>query len=331
MTAVSDVFVSVVAPLQDDGDLVEAFVAEVTGVLEAHYTNYELVLVDDGSRDDTPARVDAILRRHKCVRYVRLSRRFGAEIAITAGLDTVIGDFTVVMLPDSDPPELIPEMVARARGARGVVFGVRSGRSGQPWWARAGARLFYGLGNRLFGLDLPPDATHFQVLSRQAVNAVTRIKEKYRSLRLLSFHVGYDNDRLAYAPRWRRGHPRVRGIAESISLAVGIVVAHSTQPLRFVSGLGLLASTLNLLYMFYVVGVYLLKPGVEPGWTTTSLQLSSMFFLLFLIMTVLTEYVGRILDESKDRPLYHVVEERNSNVSVADAERRNVVKESLVG
>jgi hypothetical protein len=222
-------------------------------------------------------------------------------------------------------------MVARARGARGVVFGVRSGRTGQPLWARAGAKLFYGLGNRLFGLDLPPDATHFQVLSRNAVNGVTRIKDKYRSLRLLSFHVGYDTDRLSYEPRWRRGGPRVRSVGESIALAVGLVVAHSTQPLRFVSGLGLAASTLNLLYMFYVVGIYLLKPDVEPGWTTTSLQLSSMFFLLFAIMTVLSEYIGRILDESKDRPLYHVTEERNSNVSVADAERRNVVKESLVG
>lgn len=325
----SDAFVSVVAPLQDDADIVDAYADDVLEVLARTYTNYELVLVDDGSRDDTPARVERILHEHRCVRYVRLSRRFGLEIAVAAGLDTVIGDYTVVMLPASDPPALVPELVERARTS-GVVSGVRTERAAEPIWARLGASAFYVIA-AASGVELPKHGTLFQALSRQAVNGVTRIKDKYRSLRLLSASVGYGSETVAYQPIARRDTPRHRGFLESLALAVGIVVSSSTRPLRLVSGLGLAASTLNLLYMLYVVAVFLLKDHVAEGWTTTSLQLSSMFFLMFLIMTVLAEYVGRILDEAKDRPLYHVIEERNSNVVVADAERRNVVKESIVG
>jgi dolichol-phosphate mannosyltransferase len=324
----SDVFVSVVAPLQDDADVLPEFVREVMEVLEASYANFELVLVDDGSRDRTAAFVQPLLEKHRCIRYIRLSRRFGLEVAIAAGLDTVIGDYTVVMLPASDPPALLPELVRRARAGKGIVYGRREDRSSDPLWSRAGGALFWSVATRVLGLDAPRGSTYFQALSRQAVNAVTRIRDKYRSLRLLTTVTGYDAEAVAYRPLARRAHPRTRGFAESVSLAVGMVVSQSTRPLRLVSALGLAASGLNLLYMLYVVGVYFLKSHVQEGWTTTSLQLSGMFFLLFAILSILSEYVGRVLEETRDRPLYHVLEERNSNVMVADAERRNVVKES---
>lgn len=327
---VSDTFVSVVAPLCDDADIIDAFVADTLAVLEANYANFEVVLVDDGSRDGTASRISELLKQFKCVRYLRLSKQFGVEVAITAGLESVIGDFAVVMIPESDPPALIPELVRRARAGKGVVVGVRTTRPGEPAWARIGATLFYSGAARFLSMDVPINATHFQVLSRQAVNAVTRTKDKYRSLRLLSVGVGFGGDTFAYEPVCRRPTSRRRGFLESVSLAVSLAVSQSTRPLRLVSLLGLGASGLNLLYAAYVVAIYLFKDDVAEGWTTTSLQLSSMFFLLFLIMTVLAEYVGRILDESRERPLYHVMEERNSNVVVADLERRNVVKESAL-
>lgn len=323
----SDVFVSVVAPLKDDADVLEPFVRETVGVLEAAYTNFELVLVDDGSRDATGVRVGELLKTWRCVRYLRLSRSFGVEVAVAAGLDSVIGDFTVVMLPASDPPALIPQLVTLARKGSGVVFGVRTDQAEEPAWARLGSRGFWALGRRWLGIEAPRGATYLQCLSRASVNALTRIKDKYRSLRLLTSSVGSGFETLPYAPLRRRGAPRRRGLFESIDLAVGIVVSQSTRPLRFVAWLGLLASFANLLYMAYVVAIYLFKSHVAEGWTTTSMQISGMFFLLFLILAVLSEYVGQVLAESRDRPLYHLLEERNSNVMVADAERRNVVRE----
>lgn len=324
--ATVDCFVSVVAPLSNSGAFITAYVDEVMAVLQAHYTNYELVLVDDGSLDDTAEKVQACLSRHPCIRYIRLSRRFGTEIAIASGLDSVIGDYAVVMLPESDPPVLIPELVARAREGAGVVFGVRKDRRGDPLWLKLGALFFYWLGRRIFAWTLPRNSTDFRVLSRQAVNAMTRIKDRYRYLRLLSFHVGYSSQSFVYTPEWRGGR-RHRGFRESVGLAIGMTVSHSTHPLRWMTWLGLGASLLNLAYMAYAVGVFLLKPHVAEGWTTMSLQVSGMFFLMFLLLTVLCEYIGRLVEESADRPLYHVLEERNSNVLVAER-RMNIVTES---
>ncbi len=326
--AASDVFVSVVAPLHDDADVLVPFVDETVHVLDGSYANFELVLVDDGSRDGTAAVVGELLARHRCVRYLRLARHYGREAAIAAGLDSVIGDFTVVMLPATDPPALIPTMVTRAREGLGVALGVCERPEGEAGWSAAGSRWFWSLGRRFLDLKVPEGASYFQCLSRSAVNALTRIKDKYRSIRLLAAALGSVGEVVPYVPIRRREETRGRGLLESLDLAAGITVSQSTRPLRFVSLLGVAASFLNLLYMGYVVAIFLFKEHVAEGWTTTSLQLSGMFFLLFLIMAVLSEYVGRVLEESRDRPLYHVVEERNSNVMVRDAERRNVVKES---
>src|ERR1700736_3344811 len=191
--ATSDCFVSVVAPLRNDSAIVADFVAEVMEVLRDNYSNYELVLVDDGSEDDTVIKVTSLLGRYECIRLIRLSRRFGTEIAIASGVDSVIGDFVVVMLPDSDPPRLMPEMVRQARNGQGIVFGVRKGRAGEPLLMRIATDLFYWSAGKLFHLRIPKNSTKFLVLSRQAVNAVIQIKDKYRYIRLLGSYVGYTN------------------------------------------------------------------------------------------------------------------------------------------
>ena len=324
----SDDFVSVVAPISNDADIIDAFVADTVAVLEANYANYELLLVDDGSRDTSGERLSSVLVKFRCIRVVRLSRRYGTEIAIAAGLDTAIGDYVVVMLPASDPPALIPAMISRVRAGAELVYGVHVERGAEPTWARLGASAFYTIGAKLFDLRLARNSSYFRVMTRQAVNAIARMKDKYRYLRLLSLEVAAAVEPFPYVPIALRPTRSHRGLIESFAEAIGIVVAHSTRPLRIVSGLGLLASAVNLLYMVYVVLIYLLKAKVAEGWTTSSMQASAMFFLVFLILAVMGEYLVRILEESRDRPLYNVAGERNSNLVVADGARRNVVQES---
>jgi len=323
--AVSDVFVSVVAPLRNDADIVAEFVEQTVGVLEAHYRNYELVLVDDGSQDDTGRIVPQLLERFACIRYIRLSRRFGQEIAIAAGLDTVIGDFVVVMLPDSDPTDLIPELVSRSRAGAGVVFGQRASRKTDPFWLRLGAGLFYWICNHLLGMNIPGHSTHFRVLSRQAVNAVLRMGDRTRYLRTLSAYVGYGSQALEYEPISRRARPRRKSPIEALRLAIDIVVSNSTRPLRLVSYVGLVMSLLFLLYIGYIVLIYLFKPDVAEGWVTLSAQSAVAFFFIFLLLTVFAEYLSALLGELKERPLYFVLDEKNSAGMLVDQERRNVV------
>jgi dolichol-phosphate mannosyltransferase len=324
-----DVFVSVVAPLQDDVGLVDGFVDEVIEVLRAHYANYELVLVDDGSSDGTSARVEAALQRHTGIRLLRLSRRFGVEAAISAGLDGVIGDYVVVMMPESDPVDVIPAMLERAAAGAGVVFGVCHDRSEQSWMIRSGARFFYALAPRL-GLEVTPDATLFRVLSRQAVNAVNRIRDHTRYFRLLTMSVGFHSVPFEYRFKARRAPMRRKTLAQAVQLAVGLLTTQSMVPLRLASLLCLVACVGNLLALSYAVAVYLFLSAVEPGWTTRSLHSAAMFAILFACLAVLTEYVGRLLVGTRDRPLYHLYEERTSSAMIADETRRNVILESKV-
>jgi glycosyltransferase involved in cell wall biosynthesis len=325
-----DVFVSVVAPLHDDQRIVAGFARDVIELLRARYANYELVLVDDGSRDATPAVVEPLLRELECMRYVRLSRPFGEETAITAGMDSVIGEVVVVMLPNHDPVPLIPTFVDAVLRNAGIAFGVRRRRAGEGLLVRLGARIWYWYVERFLAVQLPRNSSQFRALSRAAVNGMVRIRDRHRYLRLLSADVGFPTSAIEYDPVIRDPRRHGRGFLERLGASLDIVVANTARPLRAVTVIGALAALANVGYALYVAGVWLFKPaGPTEGWTTTSLQMSLMFFLLFGILSVMGEYLGHLLVESRDRPLYHVAEERASPVTIASPARVNVVKDSV--
>jgi dolichol-phosphate mannosyltransferase len=319
----------VVAPLYNDGDIVQSFIEDVLTVLKREYDNYEVVLVDDGSSDDTVQKVSQLLARHKCIRLIRLSRRFGQETAISAGLDSVIGDFTVIMLPDSDPPDLIPGMVEKSRRNVGVVCGICQHRGYEPLYLRLGARLFYWYFNHVLKIDLPRNSRDFRVYSREVVNAITGIKDRLRYHRVFSGFVGYGMESFEYDQTQRRRKPRVKSFSQAVRVAIEMIIANSTHPLRMVSLMGLGLAILSFIHMGYVALVYLLDEKVVAGWATRSLHSSLMFMFVFLILAALCEYVGRLIEEVKDRPPYFVMEERNSSVLLADEERKNVVTETV--
>lgn len=325
---VSNYFVSVVVPLRNDGDLVAGFVDELVDIVRGRYQNYEIVLVDDGSTDETAISMTAILARHECMRYLRLSRSFGTEVAILAGLDTVIGDVVVILRPEEDPVAMVPDFVEKARVVNGIVFGLRTKPLRETWSYTIGRRLFTRLVRNLLGIELPERVTLFMALTRQTLNAVNQIKDKSRALRIFSSFVGFSHYFLEYAPIERRPAPRAKSVRDAAGRAVSLIVTNSTRPLRIVSLLGMFMSVLNLLYIGYVFAVYAFKPHVAEGWITTSLQQAVMFLFLFLILAILCEYVGRLLEEVRDRPLYFVAQERTSSVMIRDEDRRNVVVES---
>jgi dolichol-phosphate mannosyltransferase len=327
--AASDCFISVVAPVHNDSAIVESFIREVMAVLQEHYMNYELVLIDDGSEDETVATITALLSQYRCIRLIRLSRRFGEEIAVSAALDSAIGDFVVMMRPNFDPPALIPKMVQHARNGAGIVFGVRNSRSDEPLLVRMGAALFYWYCKKIVKINILRGSTLFRVLSRQAVNAVMQIKDRHRYLRHLSSHVGFASQSFPYEPISRDGNTPTRSFLDALNLAINIVIKYSRHPLRFVSWFGVLASLVNMLYTGFVIYSYLFGDDIAEGWTTLSLQTAVLFFFVFLILTVLSEYIGHIFVELETRPLYYVLEERTSSVLISDQARKNVVTDPV--
>jgi len=323
-----DKFVSVIAPLYNSEDIVTQYIEETISILKNNYTNYELVLVDDGSKDNTVNLVASLLGQYEGIRLVRLSREFGEEIAITAGLETVIGDFTVVMIPYIDPPSKIPEFVQNCIDGSDVVFGVRRTRKHEGWFTRKATGVFYWYCHKFLKLNLTKNATQFCCMSRQVVNAIIQIKDSYRYLRLFSSYVGYIRKPIVYDPKKPKKTTRTRSFGESFSQALTIIMENSAHPLRFVSWMGMFAAISNLIYAGYIVAVYLLKENVIEGWTTLSLQNAGQFFLITVILTALCEYTGRILSRLQNRPLYYLMNEQNSSILLIDRDRHNIVEES---
>ncbi|MBL1209092.1 glycosyltransferase family 2 protein [Geminocystis sp. GBBB08] len=326
--AVSECFISVIAPVYNDSKIIESFIAEVIPLLRQNYSNYELVIVNDDSEDNTFEIVTSLLKEYECIRVISLSKHFGTEIAISSGLDSVIGDFVVVLLPASDPTHLIPELVEKCRQGTDILIGIKKNRQDEPLWMKIGANLFYWLCTKILKILLTKNATEFRVLSRQAINALLQVEDKYRYLRLLSNYIGYKSNTFIYEPIKRYKKIKNRGLWESIYLGLRLIFLNSAHPLRFASYLSLGASFFNLLYMVYIAGVYLIKDKVVEGWVTLSLQNSVMFFFISVILAILCEYIGLILSKSRGWSAYYILEEKTSSVLVSQEERPNIVQES---
>ncbi len=310
--------ISIVAPLEADSTAtaVEAFIDETVAVTRRIVTHHEIILVDDGAPDETVARVRALLGKYDFLRFLRLSRHFGEESAITAGLDVAIGDYVIVMLPNMDPPGLIPDFFERARSAADIVYGVRLHRQSEPLWYRAGAKAFYWYINSIVGAGIPPDSTQFRCMTRQVVNAITQMRGPDQYLRMLTSYIGFRKEALPYAPINRSGLASVRPKGEAAHLARALIMEHTTHPLRFVLRTGVIVAVFTLLLIAF-------RTRGDPA--SAPIRYNAVAFLVIVIMVAaIGEYVGGLSRRLRDRPVYYVREEHNSSVLLRE-ERKNVV------
>lgn len=319
----ADIFVSVVAmvdvSLSDVTGLVRSLVSEIS----ERYANYELLLVDNGLKPDELSGLRALLAELPCIRVLRLSRRFTTDNAIFAGLEAAIGDCVVIMSPQHDPVKAIPEIVQLlTRGGTDIVQGISTVPIGGSWVSGLGRGLFYWYNRKYLNVDIPLHATQLIGLTRRAVNTLTATSRSHRYLRHLIRHVGY---RIADFPyESAEGPARQRTVKAGYVEAVEMISSYSTHPLRVVTVLGAAAAFLNLAYAIYVLIVSFVMLDVVEGWTTTSLQLSLMFFSICIVLAVQSEYIGRILTETRREPSYVIMEELESETLIADLQRRNV-------
>ena len=298
---------SLVIPCYNEGSNVEALFARVVPALEALGLSWEVVCINDGSRDDTLDRLTAIHRREARVRVIDLSRNFGKEAALSAGLAYANGQAVVPMDADlQHPPEALAELVAKWREGFDVVYAVRNQRIGQSLASRFFARAFYWLFDRLSEVPLPREAGDFRLLDRKVVDVINAMPERSRFMKGIFAWVGFRQTGVVYTQAERQGGQAKQSFTKLLSLAFNGLAAFSNFPLRVWSYVG---ATVSGLAFFYIV-VRLIKTlvwGIDvPGYESIIVVVLFLGGIQLLTLGVIGDYLGRVFTEVKGRPLYVV-------------------------
>jgi polyisoprenyl-phosphate glycosyltransferase len=301
--------VSVAAPMHDEQDTVRAFHARVTQALEG--VPFELVIVDDGSRDGTPAALADMAAGDARVKVVTLSRSFGHQAALTAALEHSSGDVIVMLDGDlQDPPEVIPDMLDRWREGADVVYAVRTERQGETAFKRTTASWFYRLFRRLADIDLPPESGDFRLMDRRALDALLAMPERTRFLRGMSVWVGFTQTAVTFQREPRAAGATKYTLPRMLRFSFDAITSFSYRPLQLATLLGFAFSALAfLLIPLSIVARY--TNIYERGVPTTIVIVSLLGGIQLICVGIIGEYVGRIYDEVKRRPLYVVRDKAN--------------------
>ena len=317
---------SVVAPVYNEEATIAEFYARVCSALEG--LRFELVLVDDGSTDGSPAALDRLASGDPRVRLVYLSRNFGHQTALTAGLDHARGDAVVMLDADlQDPPELIPRMLDHWRAGCDVVYAVREQREGESRFKLSTARWFYRLFDKLAQVELQHNSGDFRLLDRRALAALLSMRERNRFLRGMTVWVGYTQAAVPY-----RRDPRYAGetkytVSKMMRFSLDAISSFSHRPLQLATLLGFAISTLAFVAVPVVIVLRILGSYL-PGFGAITIVVLLLGGIQLIAVGIIGEYVGRIYDEVKGRPLYLVRARRNMPADIPAEEPLPVVSEA---
>ena len=295
---------SVVIPVFNEEENITVLHSRLTAVLEDTHIDYEIIFVDDGSNDNSLNQLQNLSVKDKRVLVVELARNFGHQVSITAGLDFARGQAVAVMDADlQDPPEALPEFIAKWRKGYDVIYAIREQRK-EKWLKRSSYALFYRLLRRVANIDIPLDSGDFCVMDRRVVELLKSMPERSRFIRGIRSWVGLNQVGLPFERHARYAGQSKYTIRRLVLLALDGLISFSYVPLRFISFLGISVSCLSIfLAVFYFVKklLYGLSP---PGFATLVVSIFFLAGIQLVTMGVIGEYVGRIFEEAKRRPLY---------------------------
>jgi len=313
---------SIVVPLLDEQENLAELHRRVSATLDDLGYEAEIVLVDDGSRDSTPRLLDALAARDPRVVAIHLTRNFGHQAAVTAGIDHARGRAVVVMDADlQDPPELIGDFVRLWRSGHDVVFAVRARRR-EHLLKRAAYSLFYRLLNAIGDVDIPRDSGDFCLMDRRVVDALKSLPERVRFVRGLRAFVGFRQIGLSYdRPGRERGETKY-SLRKLTALAMDGLVSFSARPLRMVTTLGIAAATVALMLTCWVVADAIAMRSAPRGWASTIVVVLFMGSVQLVSLGVIGEYIRLIFLETKGRPTYLVRDRREIPVERAEVSAR---------
>ena len=302
-------FLSVVVPMYNEEEVVETTYERLSGVLAGMGETYEIVFVNDGSRDRTAEIVRRICQSDSHAKLVDFSRNFGHQIAVTAGMDYASGRTVVLIDADlQDPPEVIPEMVRLWREGYDVVYGRRIVRKGETWFKKTTAKLFYRLLRSMTAVNIPVDTGDFRLMDCKVTDTLCRMREQRRFIRGMVSWAGFRQTAVDYVREERFAGETKYPLYKMLRLSMDAITSFSTKPLKLASILGFLMSAGGFVYLLVVMYLRLFTDMTTPGWS--SMVVISLLFhgITLSLLGVLGEYIGRIYEEAKQRPLYLVAE-----------------------
>lgn len=295
---------SIVIPCYNEEAVLEELLKRVFVAARSQDCPFEVILIDDGSKDKTWRMIQEARRLHPELKGIKLSRNFGHQTALTSGLDQAGGEAILILDADlQDPPELLADMLVKWRQGYDVIYGQRIARRGESMSKRLFAFLFYRIFKNITGFDLPPDTGDFRLLDRRALNALLSLKERHRFIRGMVSWIGFNQCPIQYERRERFAGNTKYPFKKSLFLAIDAITSFSYAPLRLASYLGFWLSVIAFAYIAVVVALKFANISF-PGYTSLMASILLLGGVQLMVLGLIGEYVGRIFEQGQNRPLY---------------------------
>lgn len=299
-----DVFISCIVPVLNESEIIQNFIKKLHHTLQEMTRRYEIIVVDDGSNDDTVAKILQLPKAYQ-IKLLGLSRNFGKEVALTAGIEHASGDLAILLDADfQHPVELLPTFLEKWAEGYDMVYGTRKDRVSESYLKRHFSHLFYWLMEKITNIDLPHNAGDFRLIDQKIMNALGQFPERTRFMKGLYAWVGYKKIGIPFEVHERAGGSSSWGFGKLAELAVTGITSFSDVPLRVWGFIGFVISFISLLYAIYIVTVTLIFGADLPGFPTLVVAIMFLGGVQLLSIGILGEYIARIFTEVKQRPKY---------------------------
>lgn len=312
--------ITILIPAYNEEDVLFKLYDRLTKVLETiPFYEFELLFVNDGSSDMTIHIIKTLRQKDKRISYVDLSRNFGKEIAIIAGLDFVNGDAVIIIDADlQDPPELIPEMIKYWEQGYDDIYAKRRSRSGETWFKKWTAHSFYRILQRVSKIPVQEDTGDFRLLDRRCVEALREFRESQRYTKGMFSWIGFNKKEIVFDREARAAGKTKWNYIKLVDLAIEGITSFTTSPLRFSALLGTLISIIAFIYMAWVIVKTLVIGESVAGYASLMTVILFLGGIQLLSLGIIGEYLGRVFNETKRRPLYFVNEYNEDKISVSE-------------
>ncbi len=313
--------ISIIAPVFNEETVLEAFYQQLSSTLAGINARFEIIFIDDSSNDNSLKLLYEFQQSDPRVAVIELSRNFGKEIALTAGLDHSHGDAVIIIDTDlQDPPELIPDFIREWKNGYDVVYAQRTSRRGDSWFKKVTAHQFYRLIKRVSNTDIPEDTGDFRLLSRRAVDAISQLRERHRFMKGMFAWIGYPQKAIPYQRQPRHAGQTKWNYWKLWNFALEGITSFSTAPLRLATYFGLLVAFGAFVYGGYIIYDTLVWGNPVPGYPSLMVVILFLGGIQLIGIGIIGEYLGRLFYESKQRPLYLIKSYQPSADSAARAE-----------